>query len=104
MAFLALRLSRCRQHGEWIGAPVQRLSEINCHHNYTSREQHFGKNVWLSRKGAIDAGVGVEGLIPGSMGAASYVVAGKGRHRVWLWSGSQRVSFSLRHAHLTREF
>jgi tRNA-splicing ligase RtcB len=51
---------------------------INCHHNYTAREHHFGKDVWLSRKGAIDAGEGVRGLIPGSMGAASYVVTGKG--------------------------
>ena len=51
---------------------------INCHHNYTVREKHFGKEVWLSRKGAIDAGEGVRGLIPGSMGAASYVVTGKG--------------------------
>jgi tRNA-splicing ligase RtcB len=51
---------------------------INCHHNYTVREKHFGKDVWLSRKGAIDAGDGVRGLIPGSMGAASYVVTGKG--------------------------
>ena len=42
------------------------------------REKHFGKEVWLSRKGAIDAGEGVRGLIPGSMGAASYVVTGKG--------------------------
>jgi tRNA-splicing ligase RtcB len=51
---------------------------INCHHNYTEREKHFGKDVWLSRKGAIDASEGVRGLIPGSMGAASYVVTGKG--------------------------
>jgi tRNA-splicing ligase RtcB len=51
---------------------------INCHHNYTAREKHFGKEVWLSRKGAIDAGEGVPGLIPGSMGALSYVVEGKG--------------------------
>jgi integrase len=41
------------------------------------REKHFGKDVWLSRKGAIDAGEGVPGLIPGSMSAASYVVVGR---------------------------
>ncbi|SOD72273.1 tRNA-splicing ligase RtcB [Jatrophihabitans sp. GAS493] len=64
--------------GEFLGQPVQTEEEINCHHNYTKREHHFGKDVWLSRKGAIDAGVGVPGLIPGSMGAASYVVVGKG--------------------------
>ena len=62
----------------WIGAPVERMETTNCHHNYTSRETHFGKDVWLSRKGAIDAHEGVPGLIPGSMGAASYVVVGKG--------------------------
>ncbi len=63
---------------EWVGASVARDEEINCHHNYTARERHFGKEVWLSRKGAIDAGEGVPGLIPGSMGTRSYVVVGKG--------------------------
>jgi len=58
--------------------PVQRLESVNCHHNYTEQETHFGKLVWLSRKGAISAKAGEAGLIPGSMGAASYVVAGKG--------------------------
>jgi tRNA-splicing ligase RtcB len=61
----------------WAG-PIERVEEINCHHNYTAREKHFGQEVWLSRKGAIDAGEGVRGLIPGSMGAASYVVTGTG--------------------------
>ncbi|WP_447007684.1 RtcB family protein [Saccharothrix isguenensis] len=50
----------------------------NCHHNYTEQETHFGKKVWLSRKGAINAEEGAPGLIPGSMGTASYVVVGKG--------------------------
>jgi tRNA-splicing ligase RtcB len=59
-------------------APVQRLESVNCHHNYTEQETHFGKLVWLSRKGAISAREGEAGLIPGSMGAASYVVSGKG--------------------------
>lgn len=54
--------------GEWIGQPVQRAEAIACHHNYTEREKHFGKQVWLSRKGAIDATTGTLGLIPGSMG------------------------------------
>jgi tRNA-splicing ligase RtcB len=64
---------------EWSGIDaLQGDDAINCHHNYTVREKHFGKDVWLSRKGAIDAGEGVRGLIPGSMGAASYVVTGKG--------------------------
>ena len=51
---------------------------INCHHNFTQQERHWGKDVWLSRKGAIDASTGTPGLIPGSMGTASYVVVGKG--------------------------
>jgi tRNA-splicing ligase RtcB len=63
---------------EHMSAGVEALETIQCHHNYTTRENHFGKNVWLSRKGAIDAHEGVDGLIPGSMGTASYVVKGKG--------------------------
>jgi tRNA-splicing ligase RtcB (3'-phosphate/5'-hydroxy nucleic acid ligase) len=66
------------QLGRHLGTPVQRLESIQCHHNYTAREQHHGREVWLSRKGAIDAHDGVPGLIPGSMGTASYVVVGKG--------------------------
>lgn len=54
------------------------LEAVQCHHNYTEQENHWGKKVWLSRKGAIDATTGTPGLIPGSMGAASYVVTGKG--------------------------
>jgi tRNA-splicing ligase RtcB (3'-phosphate/5'-hydroxy nucleic acid ligase) len=62
----------------FMGEPVRPDEQVNCHHNYTNRETHFGKAVWLSRKGAIDASEGRPGLIPGSMGAASYVVIGKG--------------------------
>jgi tRNA-splicing ligase RtcB len=68
----------CRAFSEWIGQDFERVEEVNCHHNYTVKERHFGQDVWLSRKGAIDAHEGVAGLIPGSMGAASYVVTGKG--------------------------
>jgi tRNA-splicing ligase RtcB len=63
---------------EWIGEAVQETETVNTHHNYTSKETHFGKEVWLSRKGAIDASAGTPGLIPGSMGTRSYVVTGKG--------------------------
>jgi len=51
---------------------------INCHHNFTQQEHHHGKDVWVTRKGAIKADVGDEGVIPGSMGTRSYVVRGKG--------------------------
>lgn len=63
---------------DWIGASVEASETVNTHHNYTAREKHFGKDVWLSRKGAIDASEGTPGLIPGSMGTRSYVVSGKG--------------------------
>jgi tRNA-splicing ligase RtcB len=51
---------------------------INCHHNYISRESHFGENLWITRKGAIQAREGTLGIIPGSMGQKSYIVRGKG--------------------------
>lgn len=51
---------------------------INTHHNYTQMERHGGKDVWVTRKGAIDAHEGVMGIIPGSMGTHSYIVRGKG--------------------------
>ncbi len=51
---------------------------INCHHNYVSEEHHFGEDVFVTRKGAIRAGEGEYGIIPGSMGAKSYIVRGKG--------------------------
>ncbi len=51
---------------------------INCHHNYVSLENHFGEEVYLTRKGAIDAGENELGIIPGSMGDKSYIVRGKG--------------------------
>jgi len=63
---------------QWIGRDVEASETVNTHHNYTERETHFGKAVWLSRKGAIDASEGMPGLIPGSMGTRSYVVVGKG--------------------------
>jgi tRNA-splicing ligase RtcB (3'-phosphate/5'-hydroxy nucleic acid ligase) len=62
----------------WIDNGVDEHERINCHHNFSQRERHFGKDVWLSRKGAIEATEGQPGLIPGSMGTASYVVVGKG--------------------------
>jgi tRNA-splicing ligase RtcB len=66
------------QVGRFLHADVERLETVNCHHNYTERERHLGREVWLTRKGAISAQRGQLGLIPGSMGTASYVVAGLG--------------------------
>jgi tRNA-splicing ligase RtcB len=54
------------------------LEAVNCHHNYISRENHFGANVWVTRKGAVRARAGDMGIIPGSMGARSYIVRGLG--------------------------
>ena len=51
---------------------------VNCHHNYVEREHHYGADVWVTRKGAIRARAGDLGIIPGSMGARSYIVRGKG--------------------------
>ena len=51
---------------------------VQCHHNYVARETHFGAEVWITRKGAVRAGSGELGIIPGSMGARSYIVRGKG--------------------------
>lgn len=67
-----------RQLSETMGEDVIEQERINCHHNFTEREKHFGKEVWVSRKGAIQADKGRAGLIPGSMGTASYVVTGLG--------------------------
>lgn len=53
---------------------------INSHHNFTSLEEHFGQKMWITRKGAVSANLGQMGIIPGSMGAKSFIVQGKGNH------------------------
>ena len=62
---------------EVVGAGAH-VRTINCHHNFTQREHHGGKDLWITRKGAIKAAAGDEGVIPGSMGTRSYVVTGLG--------------------------
>jgi tRNA-splicing ligase RtcB len=57
---------------------------INTHHNFTQREVHGGRELWITRKGAIKAGKGDLGVIPGSMGTRTYIVAGKGNPASWL--------------------
>ena len=62
-----------------FGARFSIVGEVvNCHHNYASVEEHFGEHVWLTRKGAVSARAGQLGIIPGSMGAKSFIVRGRG--------------------------
>jgi tRNA-splicing ligase RtcB (3'-phosphate/5'-hydroxy nucleic acid ligase) len=63
-----------------FGRETQR---INCHHNFTQREVHDGRELWVTRKGAIRADTGDLGVIPGSMGTRSYIVTGKGSAASW---------------------
>lgn len=99
---------------DWIGEPVEGDTEVNCHHNYTEKvtlpasqgwEDH-DVEVYLSRKGAIDASQGRLGLIPGSMGDLSYVVKGLGNTES-LWSAphgaGRNFSRSAAKARFTRE-
>jgi len=60
------------------GAEIPYSFKVNCHHNYATREVHYGENVLVTRKGALRARKGDLGIIPGSMGARSYIVRGKG--------------------------
>ena len=60
------------------GEAIRTEAEINCHHNYAAKETHFGQEVLVTRKGAVRAGRGELGIIPGSMGTKSYIVRGLG--------------------------
>ncbi|MBF0627141.1 MAG: RtcB family protein [Magnetococcales bacterium] len=67
-----------------LSCPVELAGErIDCHHNYVTRERHFGSEVWVTRKGAIRARAGDWGIIPGSMGTLSYIVRGKGNREAF---------------------
>lgn len=59
------------------------VEAVNCHHNYVQREHHFGQNVLITRKGAVAAWPGQMGIIPGSMGARSFIVRGKGEEQAF---------------------
>ncbi|MNH11260.1 RNA-splicing ligase RtcB [compost metagenome] len=62
-----------------IGRPFDaNLEAVNCHHNYVQRERHFGQDILVTRKGAVSAQKGQLGIIPGSMGAKSFIVRGLG--------------------------
>ena len=62
------------------GKSTKALLEVNCHHNYAEKEVHFGEEVYVTRKGAVRAREEDYGIIPGSMGAKSFIVKGKGNH------------------------
>jgi len=73
----------CAGRGEFEGCDeeinnIQFTDSINIHHNYAALENHFGKNLWIHRKGATSAKEGQPGIIPGSQGTSSYIVHGKG--------------------------
>ncbi|MEO1062081.1 MAG: RtcB family protein [Actinomycetota bacterium] len=73
-AMLTAILDQLRHHG----LPVEPGDRVQCHHNYTQREHHHGRDVWVTRKGAIRARVGDRGVIPGSMATGSFIVEGLG--------------------------
>lgn len=73
-----MMLSICKQQLKHFFPDIKFEEEIRCHHNYVSSEIHYGEKVFVTRKGAIHAGKGTLGIIPGSMGAQSFIVRGLG--------------------------
>ncbi len=79
---------------------------INCHHNYAAKEMHDGTEIYVTRKGAIRAGAGELGIIPGSMGARSYIVRGKGNEKSFsscAHGAGRRMSRSAARRQFSRE-
>ena len=76
---------------------------VNCHHNYVSHETHFGEQVFVTRKGTVRAGLGDLGIIPGSMGARSYIVRGLGNPNSFM-SCSHGAGRSMSRAEARRRF
>ena len=74
----AMMSAAIRQMRYVLGREFSTPESVNCHHNFTQLEHHHGKDVWLTRKGAIQANVKDKGVVPGSMGTASYIVSGLG--------------------------
>lgn len=79
------------------------MMAVNCHHNYVSREKHFGDNILVTRKGAVSARLNELGIIPGSMGARSYIVRGKG-NRESFYSCSHGAGRAMSRAEAKRRF
>jgi tRNA-splicing ligase RtcB len=76
---------------------------VNIHHNYLSRETHYGRSMWITRKGAVSAAKGQWGIIPGSMGAKSFIVCGKG-HEAAYCSCSHGAGRVMSRAKAKKEF
>jgi tRNA-splicing ligase RtcB len=85
------------------GSVVCDCEAVNCHHNYVSWERHYGDNVLVTRKGAVDAHEGVLGIIPGSMGAKSFIVVGKGNREAFC-SCSHGAGRKMSRGEATRTF
>ena len=80
-------------------------SAVNCHHNYADIEEHFGRRLWITRKGAVSAGRDELGIIPGSMGTRSFIVRGKGNaasYRSCSHGAGRRMSRSEARRRFTR--
>lgn len=77
-AIVAVEKSLGIQFGKSFFNVTPKVRAINCHHNYVERETHFGEDLYVTRKGAVSARVGELGIIPGSMGAKSFIVRGLG--------------------------
>lgn len=78
-----IMMARCKRVVEKYlagGKPSTPLMQVNCHHNYAEKETHYGEEVYVTRKGAVRAQESDYGIIPGSMGAKSFIVKGKGNH------------------------
>ncbi len=79
------------------------VEAVNCHHNYISSEKHYGRKLWITRKGAVSAQEGELGIIPGSMGAKSFIVRGKG-NRESLCSCSHGAGRRMSRTQAKKEF
>jgi tRNA-splicing ligase RtcB len=82
---------------------VAEVKAINCHHNYVARERHYGQNILVTRKGAVRAREGDMGIMPGSMGARSYIVRGKGNMESFM-SCSHGAGRAMSRAEAKRRF
>ena len=80
----AVMLERVRQVLVEFFPDVTFEEAVSCHHNYVAEERHFDEDLLVTRKGAIRAGAGELGIIPGSMGTRSYIVRGKGNPQSWM--------------------